>query len=162
MGVSGSGKTGVANGLAQRLGGAMLDGDYLHPRANILKMASGHALDDDDRAPWLRALSDAAFAMQRVNAVSFIVCSALKRKYRDLLREGNPNLRFIHLRGSFGLIESRMLARKGHYFKSQMLVTQFATLEEPGPDETDVIPVEINQTLEEVIADAMARITAAS
>ena len=84
------------------------------------------------RTPWLQALNDAAFAMQRTNKVSLIVCSALKKSYRDILRKGNPNLSFIYLKGDFDVIESRLKARKGHFFKTQMLVTQFETLQEPG------------------------------
>ncbi len=79
MGVSGSGKSAVASGIAQKIGTAFLDGDFLHPRANIRKMSDGHALNDSDRLPWLKALSDAIFAMQRTNKVSLIVCSALKK-----------------------------------------------------------------------------------
>ncbi len=78
MGVSGSGKSAVAAAAARQLSAGFLDGDFLHPRSNILKMAAGEALNDDDRAPWLAALNDAAFAMQRTNNVSIIVCSALK------------------------------------------------------------------------------------
>lgn len=129
MGVSGSGKSAVASEVAHQLHAAFLDGDFLHPRRNIEKMASGEPLNDDDRKPWLQALNDAAFAMQRTNKVSLIVCSALKKHYRDLLREGNPNLSFIYLKGDFDVIESRLKARKGHFFKTQMLVTQFETLQ---------------------------------
>lgn len=78
MGVSGSGKSAVASAVAQKLSCGFLDGDFLHPRSNINKMSEGHALNDEDRAPWLSALNDAAFAMQRTNDVSVIVCSALK------------------------------------------------------------------------------------
>ncbi len=155
MGVSGSGKSAVASALARELSAAFLDGDFLHPRANINKMAAGQALNDDDRAPWLAAINDAAFAMQRTNAVSIIVCSSLKKRYRDRLREGNGNLSFIYLKGSFDVIEERMKARKGHFFKSDMLVTQFATLEEPGTDEPDVFVVNIAQPLEKVIGDTL-------
>ena len=162
MGVSGSGKSVVASDVARTLGGAMLDGDYLHPRANIMKMSSGQSLNDDDRAPWLAALNDAAFAMQRTNSLSFIVCSALKRRYRDRLREGNPSLRFAYLKGSYDLIESRMKARGNHFFKPQMLVTQFEALEEPAADETDVWAVSIDQPLEGVVKDVIARITEGS
>lgn len=133
MGVSGSGKSAVASAVAHQLHAAFLDGDFLHPRCNIEKMASGEPLNDDDRKPWLQALNDAAFAMQRTNKISLIVCSALKKHYRDLLREGNPNLSFIYLKGDFDVIESRLKARKGHFFKTQMLVTQFETLQEPVP-----------------------------
>ncbi|WHS99029.1 MAG: gluconokinase [Pantoea stewartii] len=158
MGVSGSGKSVVANRVSHQLNTAFLDGDFLHPRANILKMAEGHPLDDDDRLPWLQALNDAAFAMQRTQAISIIVCSALKKHYRDMLRQGNDNLRFVYLKGDFDTIESRLKARKGHFFKPQMLVTQFATLEEPGADETDVLAVDITHSLDEVVAATVATI----
>ena len=158
MGVSGSGKSVVANRVSHQLNTAFLDGDFLHPRANILKMAEGHPLDDNDRLPWLQALNDAAFAMQRTQAISIIVCSALKKHYRDMLRQGNDNLRFVYLKGDFDTIESRLKARKGHFFKPQMLVTQFATLEEPDADETDVLAVDITHTLDEVVAATVATI----
>ncbi|MFB4341916.1 gluconokinase [Pantoea sp. CS_6] len=158
MGVSGSGKSVVANRVSHQLNTAFLDGDFLHPRANILKMAEGHPLDDNDRLPWLQALNDAAFAMQRTQAISIIVCSALKKHYRDMLRQGNDNLRFVYLEGDFDTIESRLKARKGHFFKPQMLVTQFATLEEPGADETDVLAVDITHSLDEVVAATVATI----
>ncbi|MFV9670628.1 gluconokinase [Pantoea sp. ARC607] len=158
MGVSGSGKSAVANQVSHQLNTAFLDGDFLHPRANIMKMADGHPLDDNDRQPWLQALNDAAFAMQRTQAISVIVCSALKKSYRDILRQGNDNLRFIYLKGDFDTIEARLKARKGHFFKPQMLVTQFATLEEPGSDEQDVLVVDITHSLDEVVAATVATI----
>lgn len=158
MGVSGSGKSAVASAVASQLAANFLDGDFLHPRSNILKMAAGQPLNDDDRAPWLAALNDAAFAMQRTNPVSLIVCSALKKRYRDRLRAGNGNLSFIYLRGDFPVIEARMAARKGHFFKPQMLMTQFATLEQPDMNENDVITIDINQPLNAVIADTLQRI----
>ncbi|HEP1045035.1 TPA: gluconokinase [Serratia marcescens] len=163
MGVSGSGKSAVASAVAREADAAMLDGDYLHPRANINKMAAGHALDDNDRAPWLAALNDATFAMQRTNPVSLLVCSALKKSYRDRLREGNRNLHFLYLKGDKTVIEERLKQRKGHFFKPQMLVSQFATLEEPGEQEPDVQAIDINQPLDGVVADTLAcinRITA--
>ncbi|ALB72737.1 gluconokinase [Cronobacter muytjensii] len=158
MGVSGSGKSVVASEVAHRLKAAFLDGDFLHPRRNIMKMASGDPLNDDDRTPWLQALNDAAFAMQRTNKVSLIVCSALKKRYRDILRSGNPNLSFIWLKGDFEVIESRLRARKGHFFKPQMLVTQFEALEAPQEDEKDVLFVDINQSLDDVIDSTIALI----
>ncbi|CAK9886573.1 MAG: Thermoresistant gluconokinase [Candidatus Erwinia impunctatus] len=155
MGVSGSGKSAVANAVACQTHAAFLDGDFLHPRSNIEKMSQGNPLNDDDRRPWLQAINDAAFAMQRTNAVSLIVCSALKKSYRDALRAGNPYLTFIYLRGDIDTIEQRLRARKGHFFKPQMLMTQFATLEEPGNDEKDVQTVNINQTLDNVVEDTL-------
>lgn len=153
MGVSGSGKSVVASGVSRELESAFLDGDFLHPRANIEKMGSGHALNDDDRRPWLEALNDAIFAMQRTNNVSLVVCSALKKQYRDILRKGNKNLYFIYLNGEFDLIESRLKSRKGHFFKPEMLVSQFNTLEQPTSDEVDVYAIDISNSLETVIAD---------
>lgn len=158
MGVSGSGKSVVASQVSQQLGTAFLDGDFLHPRANIQKMSEGHPLNDQDRQPWLRAINDAAFAMQRTQAISIIVCSALKKSYRDILREGNENLNFIYLNGDFETIESRLKARKGHFFKPQMLVTQFATLEEPAADEQDVMTIDINHAVEQVVAATVTAI----
>lgn len=158
MGVSGSGKSAVANAVAHRLRAGFLDGDFLHPRSNILKMAAGDALNDDDRAPWLAALNDAAFAMQRTNNVSVIVCSALKKCYRDRLRAGNSNLSFIYMNGDMPVIEARLAARKGHFFKPQMLISQFAALEQPGEEENDVIAININQPLDAVIAETLQHI----
>lgn len=158
MGVSGSGKSAVANIVSHELKTAFLDGDFLHPRANIEKMASGNPLNDDDRMPWLKALNDAAYAMQRTNDVSIIVCSSLKKIYRDCLREGNDNLSFIYLKGDFDVIEQRLIARKGHFQKPKMLESQFAALEEPGADEQDVVAINIDQPLDAVVADVIKHI----
>lgn len=154
MGVSGSGKSAVASEVAHQLQAAFLDGDFLHPRSNIMKMASGEPLNDDDRKPWLQALNDAAFAMQRTNKVSLIVCSALKKPIATCCATA-ANLSFIYLKGDFGVIESRLKARKGHFFKTQMLVTQFEALQEPGADEQDVLVVDIDQPLEGVVASTI-------
>ncbi|PKH26727.1 gluconokinase [Enterobacterales bacterium CwR94] len=158
MGVSGSGKSVVASELARQLGAAFIDGDFLHPRANINKMSGGEPLNDDDRAPWLEAICDAIYAMQRTHAVSLVVCSALKKKYRDQLRRGSNNVTFLWMKGDYTLIESRLKARKNHFFKPQMLQTQFATLEAPGADETDVIALDIAPPVEQVIEQAISDI----
>ncbi|EFE53435.1 shikimate kinase [Providencia rettgeri DSM 1131] len=158
MGVSGSGKSAVATGIAQQLQAAFLDGDFLHPKSNILKMASGHALNDDDRKPWLVALNNAIFAMQRTNKISLVVSSALKKSYRDILREGNHNLYFIYLKGDAVVIEERLKARKGHFFKPEMLKSQFDALQEPGADEPDVQVVDIRPSLENVIENTCSTI----
>ncbi len=154
MGVSGSGKSTVARLLTATRDAAILDGDFLHPRANVDKMARGEPLDDDDRAPWLAALNDAAYAMARTNALSFIVCSALKRRYRDRLRQGHPGMRFLYLRVRRELLEIRLSARSGHFFKPAMLASQFEALEEPQADEPDVITVNADASLEEVVLNA--------
>jgi gluconokinase len=154
MGVSGSGKSTVARLLAAALDAAILDGDFLHPRANVDKMARGEPLDDADRAPWLAALNDAAYAMVRTNPLSFIVCSALKRRYRDRLRQGHPGMRFLYLRAGREMLENRLSARSGHFFKPAMLASQFEALEEPEADETDVITVNADAGLEDLVMNA--------
>ncbi|WP_294834010.1 gluconokinase [uncultured Gilliamella sp.] len=153
MGVSGSGKSAVAKQVAYNLDAAFLDGDFLHPKANILKMRSGTPLNDQDRMPWLELISNAAFAMSNVNDVSLIICSSLKRQYRDIIRGENENVHFIYLKGSFDVIAKRLAERKGHYQKAGMLQSQFDTLEEPDQDEKDVYTVNIEQSLDGVVND---------
>ena len=114
MGVCGSGKTSVGKALAQHFAATFIDGDDLHPRANILKMASGHPLNDEDRAPWLERIGDVFFSLQRRSLSGVIVCSALKKSYRDIIRKDNEGLVFVHLVGSMDTILERMAARQGH------------------------------------------------
>jgi gluconokinase len=130
MGVSGSGKTTVGSRLAERLGWPFHDGDDYHPPANKAKMASGVPLTDDDRAGWLAALVDLIREHIEAKGPAVLACSALKRQYRDQLRVG-PEVRFVHLHGSQGLIAARMRLRKGHYMKATLLDSQFAALEPP-------------------------------
>ena len=155
LGASCRAEAAVARELPHNPKAAFRGGAALHRRSNLTMLASAERVSDDDRTPWLQALNDAAFAMQRTNKVSLIVCSALKKSYRDILRKGNPNLSFIYLKGDFDVIESRLKARKGHFFKTQMLVTQFETLQEPGADESDVLIVDIDQSLEGVVASTI-------
>ena len=151
MGVSSTGKTSVGTEVAHRLGIKLIDGDDLHPRANIIKMSEGHPLNDEDRAPWLERIRDAAFSLEHKSEVGIIVCSALKKKYRDQIRDGNSNVKFLFLHGSYDVILERMRQRKGHYMKESMLKSQFETLEVPGADEPDVIPIDINAPFGEVV-----------
>lgn len=155
MGVSGSGKSAVAEAVAQQLNAPFLDGDFLHPRANIEKMASGHPLNDEDRQPWLEALNAAIYAMQRTHKVSILVCSALKQKYRDTLRRGNKDLYFIYLKGDFDLIGERLKNRQGHFFRPEMLKSQFDVLEEPLNNHNDIGYININKPLDDVVTDSM-------
>jgi gluconokinase len=154
MGVSGSGKSTVGAMLAAKFNAKFIDGDDLHPRANIVKMAQGEPLNDDDRTPWLERIRDAAFSLEQKNEHGVIVCSALKKQYRDQIREGNKNLRFLFLDGDFDLISNRMRARKGHYMKETMVESQFAALERPTSCETDITTIEINQEIELVVSRA--------
>lgn len=156
MGVSGSGKSAVAKQVSYDLDAVSLDGDFLHPKANILKMRSGVPLNDQDRMPWLKLISDAAFAMSNVNPISIIICSSLKHQYRDIIRGDNDNVHFIYLKGRFDVIEERLKKRQGHYQKTGMLQSQFDTLEEPSVDEKDIFVVNIEQPLNNVVADTKA------
>lgn len=151
MGVSSTGKTSVGTEVARRLGIKIIDGDDLHPRTNILKMAQGQPLNDQDRAPWLERINDATFSLEQKSEVGIIVCSALKKKYRDQIRHGNDQVKFVFLHGSFDLILERMQQRQGHFMKVDMLKSQFATLEVPQADETDVIAIDISGSFEEVV-----------
>lgn len=151
MGVSGSGKTTVGEAVARRIHAKFIDGDDLHPRANIQKMGSGHPLNDEDRMPWLERLSDAAYSLNHKNETGIIVCSALKRRYRDRLREGNPEMVFLYLKGSFEVIMGRLKARSGHFMPTDLLKSQFEALEEPGSEEPDVICVDIDADIDEVV-----------
>jgi carbohydrate kinase (thermoresistant glucokinase family) len=139
MGVSGSGKTTVAKGVADRLGWQMLEGDKLHPPANIAKMSAGTPLTDEDRWPWLHAIA-AAIDDWRANGVSGVVaCSALKRAYRDILIGPRPDVVLVYLQGSHDLIATRMAARHGHFMPPGLLDSQFATLEEPSEAERPIV-----------------------
>ncbi|MHB9953949.1 gluconokinase [Vibrio campbellii] len=153
MGVCASGKTTIGEHLAKKLGRKFIDGDDLHPRANIQKMASGRPLNDDDRKPWLERIRDAAYSLESKNEHGIIVCSALKKIYRDQIREGNENVTFLFLDGSKELILERMRARQGHFMKENMVNSQFETLERPE-DEPRTIFVSIDATIEDVVSNA--------
>lgn len=133
MGVAGCGKSTVGGVLAGRLHWDFGEGDALHPPANVQKMAAGHPLTDADREPWLRAV--AAWIQERVTAgrPGIITCSALRRAYRDELRD--DHVVFVYLRGTREQIAGRLASRHGHYMPLALLDSQFATLEPPGPDE---------------------------
>jgi gluconokinase len=151
MGVSGSGKTTVASALAKHLGWPFKDGDELHPAANIAKMHSGHPLDDGDRGPWLESIAAWIDKWRAAGSCGVITCSALKRSYRAVLTKGRGEVRIVYLHGDMALIAKRLAARTGHFMPSDLLASQFATLEEPGPDE-HAIRVEIDQPVNEIVA----------
>jgi gluconokinase len=138
MGVSGSGKTTVAQGVADALGWAYAEGDEFHPRENVAKMAAGQPLDDEDRWPWLRAIADSIGASEAAGQNSVVTCSALKRSYRDLLREGHPSVRFCLLDVSPEELRHRLESRRGHYMPASLLDSQLATLEPLDADEPGI------------------------
>ena len=134
-GVSGSGKTTIGTLLASRLGWVYAEADAFHPDANVAKMASGHALDDADRAPWLAAIGAFIDQTSAANQPAVVTCSALKRAYRDRLRSGRPNVRFVFLDAAYDVVSERLRAREGHFFPAELLASQYRDLEAPDPDE---------------------------
>jgi gluconokinase len=149
-GVSGSGKTTVGAMLAGRLGWQYAEADDFHPRSNVEKMAAGQPLTDADRRPWLEAIGRWIDERRAAHQPAVVTSSGLKRAYRDILREGRPEVSAVFLDGSPELIKSRMVARHGHFFTASMLDSQFADLEPPQPDE-GVFTVSVRGTPAEVV-----------
>ena len=139
MGVSGSGKTTVARRLAGLLDWPLLEGDTFHPPDNVAKMAAGTPLTDADRGPWLAAIAAAIDGYRARGEPAVVACSALKRAYRDVLIGTRPDVRLVYLKGDHALIAERLGARPGHLMPLALLDSQFATLEEPGPDEHPIV-----------------------
>lgn len=132
MGVSGSGKTTIGRLLADQLNWPFYEGDDFHPPANIAKMSQGIPLDDADRAPWLAQLGQLMDELIQDGRSAVLTCSALKKEYRDSLRQGRPQLKLVYLQGTFHLIHDRLEERSGHYMRAGMLSSQFEALEEPA------------------------------
>ncbi len=135
MGVSGVGKTTLGLELAATLGWDFVEGDAFHSAANVEKMSRGIPLDDDDRRPWLDALARVIADRIRKGKRSIVACSALKRKYRERLRDGSDRVGFVHLEADYESIARRLRSRYGHFAKVDLLASQFETLEAPEPDE---------------------------
>lgn len=156
MGVSGCGKSTVGAQLAATLGLGFLEGDTLHPPGNVARMAAGVALSDADRAGWLQTLAERIGEARLAGTGLVLSCSALKRAYRDILRQGAPDLHFLYLHGDYELLAARMAARTGHYMPLSLLASQLATLEAPGPDE-DAQTFDMASRPEDVVAAVAAR-----
>ncbi|GAA1833463.1 gluconokinase [Pseudonocardia ailaonensis] len=139
MGVSGAGKSTVAEALVRRTGWAFAEGDDLHPEANRRRMAAGHPLTDDDRWPWLRRIADWIGAQESASRDGVVTCSALRRAYREVLTAGHPSVRFVYLAVGHAELEGRLGRRTGHYMPAALLQSQLDTLEEPGPDEPVIV-----------------------
>lgn len=135
MGVSGAGKTSVAQELTRQLGWAYIEGDDLHPAANVAKMAAGHPLDDEDRSPWLHRIAEVIGEHERAGSSIVLTCSALKRAYRDLLVDGHPSVWFAHVHVDRSVLAERLAARQGHYMPPSLLDSQLTTLEPLAADE---------------------------
>lgn len=154
MGVSGSGKSTVGAALADHLGVPFVDGDELHPAANVAKMAAGRPLDDADRAPWLDAVGGWLAAHAAAGGV--VACSALRRRYRDRLRELAPGLVFVHLAGDRELVASRQRRRTGHFMPSSLLDSQLAALE-PLEDDEPGLAISLDQDVAGIVGEYAAR-----
>ena len=161
MGVSGSGKSTVAESLAARLGCRYEDGDKFHPPANVAKMSAGHPLNDEDRRPWLQAIADEIDRTCKANGRAVVACSALKRAYRDILVHGRNDVRIVFLNGTQDLIADRLATRKGHFMPPGLLTSQFGTLEAPQPAERP-ITVSIDAPVETIVDDIIRQLNLVS
>lgn len=139
MGVSGSGKTSIAATLAKQLQWAFLDADVLHPVSNVEKMAGGTPLTDEDRRPWLAEIATWIDSQRRAGRHGIVACSALKKRYRDIIIGGRQDVRLVYLKGSAELIRRRWSQRTGHFMPAALLDSQFETLEEPGAEEHPIV-----------------------
>ncbi|MCB8840568.1 gluconokinase [Aurantimonas sp. VKM B-3413] len=154
MGPSGVGKTTTAEGLAAHLGWPFAEADQFHPPANIEKMTSGTPLNDEDRAPWLAAIRDWITCEAESGRSTVLTCSALKRRYRDVLREAHARVRFVSLVADPELVAGRLAHRKGHFMPASLLKSQFADFEPLQPDE-DGVNVTVSMPPEEVVATVL-------
>jgi carbohydrate kinase (thermoresistant glucokinase family) len=159
MGVSGSGKSTVAAMLAAALGCQFQEGDDLHPRENVEKMSRGTPLSDADRIPWLRKIAEEIDGWRARGECGVLTCSALKRSYRDIIIGDRHDVVLVYLKGSRELIHQRMAARHEHFMPITLLDSQFATLEEPAPDEHPVI-VEIGGKPADIAHEVMGQLEA--
>ena len=151
MGVSGSGKSTVGALLASRLRWEFEDADWFHPASNVDKMRSGVPLTDEDRWPWLDAIAAWIDKTRRSGGGGVVACSALKRRYRDVLIGDRADVRLVYLKGDEGLIAGRTATRHEHFMPRSLLRSQFQALEEPGPGENPII-VSIAPQPREIVA----------
>lgn len=157
MGVSGSGKSTIAGMLGRALGWSFAEGDDFHPAANVRKMAEGHPLTDEDRRPWLQAIRDWMTAEALAGRDSVISCSALKREYRDVLRQGPGRLTFVLLAVDRDVLKSRLERRPQHFMPATLLESQLRTLEPLGEDESGV-SVDASRSADEIVAEIQRRL----
>ncbi|TQC50826.1 gluconokinase [Rhodococcus sp. WS4] len=150
MGVTGCGKTTVGRKLSELLSATFLDADDLHPPANIEKMSAGKPLTDEDRQPWLEAVRDWLQTQSADERNAVIACSALKRRYREIIRGVSTPVLFVHLDGSRAVIGRRLAERGGHFMPPSLLDSQFAALEPLAADEAGMV-LSIDPTPEDIV-----------
>lgn len=155
MGVAGCGKSTVAALLAERTGRPFAEGDAMHPPENVAKMTAGHPLTDADRLPWLELVAEWVHARLDAGGSGIVTCSALKRSYRQRISRGRRGVVFAYLAGDRALIAGRLAVREGHFMPARLSDSQFAELEEPGPDEP-AVRVDVGQA-PAVVAEQIAR-----
>lgn len=156
MGVAGSGKTVIGALLAQRLSCDFADADNFHSPENRAKMGSGIALTDEDRYPWLETLHQAIQKWLAAGQTHVLACSALKQSYRSILVGKESQVQFVYLKVPQDLGAKRLASRKGHFMKADMLVSQFATLEEPSPEEA--LFIDARQSVECVVDSILSSV----
>ena len=156
-GVAGSGKTTVGMQLARRLGWRFADADSFHPAANVAKMRAGIPLTDEDRVPWLRALTGWMDGLIAAGQSGVVTCSALKRRYRDQLLAGRPAATMVFLEVSKDVLVRRLLHRPGHFFPEKLLDSQLAAVEPPAPDER-VLTLPVDGDPAQLVAEIVTRL----
>ncbi len=157
MGVASSGKTSLGERLAGRLGWPFRDADSFHPPENVAKMAGGTPLNDEDRKPWLAAIAAWIDDLRATGRNGIVTCSALKRRYREVIIGDRPDVALVYLKGSRELIGGRMAARQHHFMPPALLDSQFAALEEPGPDENPLV-VSVELTKDAIESEVLERL----
>jgi gluconokinase len=154
MGVSGSGKSTVAERIASRTGCALAEGDEFHSPSSITRMTAGNPLDDTLRAPWLTAIASWLAERAAAGECAVVSCSALRRAYRDVLRSAGPNVWMVHLAGPYELVAQRLASRREHFMSPELLASQYATLEPLAPDEPG-ITVDVAATPEQITDEVL-------
>jgi carbohydrate kinase (thermoresistant glucokinase family) len=160
MGVTGSGKTTIGEALARRLGWSCQEGDALHPPENVAKMRAGQPLDDADRAPWLAAVAARIDEWRRRDEAGVITCSALRRRYREVVVGDRPEVRLVYLTAPRAVLAARLAERRGHFMPASLLDSQLATLEPPAPEENAVI-VSVDTSIESIVERIVAALAPA-
>ncbi|MFZ4289714.1 gluconokinase [Variovorax sp. HJSM1_2] len=161
MGVSGCGKSTVGAALAQALDLPYLEGDDFHSAENVARMAAGTPLTDADRQGWLGILAQRLALAAQQNQGLVLSCSALKQRYRDMLRQGAPNLGLVYLHGDRAVLMQRMSSRGKHYMPSSLLDSQLQTLEPPGPEE-GALAFSVERPVAEIVSVVLAAVAAAT